>query len=255
MRAGGGEVSTTSITPGSIKARILEAIIDLEEGATSSAIKKRHPANESLVNTSLDELFSGGYIEANCQGVWQLTVAAKKVIRGETITQALAAIRLQQDEIDSGPKPPPPAEPAPVAMRECVSCYGKKPVLTAFYGKDRTCKDCRCAEAKRRADERKERQRAAAFVKPPPALNGHYAAPSTPSSKQEPEPVATPPSPPLSIAPVTPASAEVVIPAPGSIKCRAENEVLLIMQYKQSIAVDREQLPGLIEWLSKQVLR
>jgi hypothetical protein len=60
----------------------------------------------------------------------------------------------------------------------------------------------------------------------------------------------------VSIEPKPPANQspdEIVIPAPGSIICRAEGEVSVIAQYKQSIAVEREQLPGLIAWLSGQV--
>src|SRR5690242_11879165 len=123
---------STPIQPGSIKARIIEAIIDLGDGATSHAIRKRHPSNEALVDKSLGDLSTEGYIQVTSEGNFELTPAARRVIKGETITQAVAAIRSNAAEIRSEASASAPAASANAApatgqkIRCCVLCRATK---------------------------------------------------------------------------------------------------------------------------------
>lgn len=115
-----------AIAPGSIKAKILEAILELGHAATSAAIRKRHPSNEHLVNLSIDQLTAAGLIEVTSEGNWQLTATAKKAMRGQSVEGAAAAIASQRKvtiETLAAPaaKPvPPPAPPrrAPASSPE-----------------------------------------------------------------------------------------------------------------------------------------
>lgn len=106
-----------TIQPGSIKHKVLEAIIDLEEAATSAAIRKRHPANEHLVSIAIDQLTAEGLVAITSEGNYELTAAAKKAIRGQSINGAIVAIannRKAQADAPPAPKPPPVVLPAPV---------------------------------------------------------------------------------------------------------------------------------------------
>lgn len=106
--------ATITIQPGSIKHKVLEAILDLEEAATGAAIRKRHPSNEHLVNIAIDQLTSDALIEITSEGNYALTAAAQKAIKGQSITGAIVAIAQQRQANADAPVPPKPPEPKPV---------------------------------------------------------------------------------------------------------------------------------------------
>jgi hypothetical protein len=105
-----------AIAPGSIKAKVLEAITELGHAATSAAIRRRHPSNEHLVNLSIDQLTAAGLVEVTSEGNYALTAAAKKGMRGQSIESAAAAIASQR----RAPAEVRPEPPAPTPIRRPV---------------------------------------------------------------------------------------------------------------------------------------
>jgi hypothetical protein len=264
-------MSTDNITPGSIKARILEAIMELEERATTAVIKRRHPSNEAAVNTGVDQLFAGGFIQANEEGVWELTAAAKKVIRGQTITQALVAIRTNGAEKRSAAeqvtRPAPPINSGEVATGEvkklCNACNQPKHAIKDFYPGNPTCRECRNDQA-RKAREEKQREREARNarmmpalrVSEPPADSGVSQIQQSPPDQT---PVLQPQSPPTCaieaanrIDPESTFPPEFIIPAEGTITCRAVAGSLWIHQDDKKVVVKHRQLVALVQWLADQ---
>jgi hypothetical protein len=108
-----------AILPGSIKAKILEAIAELGHAATSAAIRKRHPSDEAIVNMALDQLTAAALIEITSEGNYKLSDAAKKAARGQSIDSAIVAIASQRkqavtfEQLAGAPKPATPVPPRP----------------------------------------------------------------------------------------------------------------------------------------------
>lgn len=120
-------MTTITIQPGSIKHKVLEAILELEKAATGAAIRKRHPSNEHLVGIAIEHLSSDGLIQITSEGNYELTAAAKKAIRGQSVTGAIVAVAQQRKAPVYAPPPapkpapPPPPAPAPAAAPAVIA--------------------------------------------------------------------------------------------------------------------------------------